>query len=442
MKRRFRWRVTLGFVFVGIWMTAAACEDSSPQDPGDGGVQSDAVTDPDAGDLCGNGVVDDGETCDTNCPASIADCPAPDACEAVTFTGSACTAQCGVTPIESCEDGDGCCPAACDYSSDDDCPDPSLCGNDALDPGETCDSDCPESIADCQSPAACETVSYTGSAATCTALCDTDPITACLNGDGCCPAGCDSGTDDDCANVCGDGQVVGDETCDPPSTCPTQPADCGPLQDCDVATITGDPAQCTAECVITTTSTFVQGDGCCPGSGEFFQDDDCPVSSQAATLCTLINDYRVANGLPAIPVSKSLTAVAEAHTWDHQFNNPDSGAGCNLHSWSSSPPADVSWSGCCYTSDHAQAACMWNKPGEITAGWASSYNSNGYEISVGGTSTPSNCLSSWQGSSAHNDVILNQGMWTSHPWAAVGCSARWNTCHVWFGELTDPNPFP
>lgn len=171
-------------------------------------------------------------------------------------------------------------------------------------------------------------------------------------------------------------------------------------------------------------------------------DDDCPVSDQAATLCTLINDYRVANGLPAIPVSKSLTAVAEAHTWDHHFNNPQAGANCNLHSWSNSPPSGVSWSGCCYTPDHTQAACMWEKPSEITAGWASSYNSNGYEISVGGTSTPNSCLNSWQGSPAHNNVILNLGNWASHPWAAMGCSARWSTCHVWFGELTDPNPYP
>ncbi len=74
--------------------------------------------------------------------------------------------------------------------------------------------------------------------------------------------------------------------------------------------------------------------------------------------------------------------------------------------------------------------------------WASSYNSNGYEVSVKGAATPSSCLNSWKGSPGHNDVILNVGQWASHPWAAVGCSARWDRCNVWFGELTDPNPYP
>lgn len=448
MQRQRRWCVIMSVIFV--WMTIGCGDSTQQQTPEDGSTPSDAVVDgsahpdadvdPDGGPLCGNGVVDVGETCDSTCPESQTDCPASDLCETVEFTGSGCTAQCVVSPIDTCQSGDGCCPSGCDLSSDDDCP--NLCGNGVLEPGENCDANCPASVGDCQNPAVCETVHYTGSAADCSAQCEYDPITLCANGDGCCPTGCDLGTDDDCPNVCGDGVPVGNETCDPPSTCPTQPSDCGPLQACDVATIIGDAALCTAECDISTNQVCAHGDGCCPGGCEYFQDGDCPIPGSGANLCTIINNYRVANGLPTIPVSKALTAVAVAHTWDLHWNNPDAPAGCNLHSWSNNPPANVTWSDCCYTSDHAQAACMWNKPAEITNNWTMSYNSYGYEISASGTDDPATCLSLWQGSMSHNNVILNQDIWATHPWLAIGCSASLSSCSVWFGENTDQNPFP
>ena len=43
--------------------------------------------------------------------------------------------------------------------------------------------------------------------------------------------------------------------------------------------------------------------------------------------------------------------------------HPPSGQ-CNTHSWS----ANARWSACCYTRDHAQARCMWDKPREISRG--------------------------------------------------------------------------
>ena len=56
-------------------------------------------------------------------------------------------------------------------------------------------------------------------------------------------------------------------------------------------------------------------------------------------------------------------------------NKPDAPPECNLHSWSDKGP----WSACCYTPDHAQAQCMWDKPSELT-----NYPGNGYEISAAG----------------------------------------------------------
>lgn len=73
---------------------------------------------------CGNGVVDQGETCDppSTCPAS---CDDGNACTADTLTGSAqnCNAACASTPITACAGGDGCCPAGCLVDTDSDCQD-------------------------------------------------------------------------------------------------------------------------------------------------------------------------------------------------------------------------------------------------------------------------------------------------------------------------------
>lgn len=72
--------------------------------------------------LCGNGTVDPGETCDGNC---VAACDDFDGCTEDTLEGSAltCTAECIYTAvINTCADGDDCCPAGCDRTTDSDCP--------------------------------------------------------------------------------------------------------------------------------------------------------------------------------------------------------------------------------------------------------------------------------------------------------------------------------
>jgi len=125
------------------------------------------------------------------------DCDDADACTVDSLTGSAanCNVACSNTAVVSCADGDGCCPAGCDMASDDDCS--PLCGNGTIDPGETCDpqSMCPTA---CDDGDACTTDALTGSAAMCDALCDNAAITACTNDDGCCAAGCDVDSDNDC----------------------------------------------------------------------------------------------------------------------------------------------------------------------------------------------------------------------------------------------------
>lgn len=159
-------------------------------------------------------------------------------------------------------------------------------------------------------------------------------------------------------------------------------------------------------------------------------------ANSTESLAEVINQYRVEQGLPAIPISVSLTLVAEAHVADLAHNNPVGGQ-CNLHSWSN----QGNWTACCYTSDHAQAHCMWDKPREITDGL---YQGNGYEISAhnSGRMTAQGALAQWQDSAAHHDVILNRGIWFDNDWQAIGAAVSDHFAVVWFGTQPDPAGSP
>jgi hypothetical protein len=126
------------------------------------------------------------------------DCMAPDACTTVTQYGTAsnCNIECQLMSTAMCGAVDGCCPPGCMRPQDNDCPDlPMDCGNNMIDPGETCDGNCPT---ECPS-AMCLTGELVGSAMTCTATCTFSLITMCADGDSCCPEGCE-GMDMDCGS--------------------------------------------------------------------------------------------------------------------------------------------------------------------------------------------------------------------------------------------------
>jgi len=157
------------------------------------------------------------------------------------------------------------------------------------------------------------------------------------------------------------------------------------------------------------------------------------LNAQEAEVATLINAYRIANGLAPIAVSHSLSATGQWHAWDLTANNPVGGS-CNMHSWSGTRPTQ--WNGVCYGSA-ASAAGMWNKPREISTNL---YNSNGYEIAAAdfGTITPAVALTTWQNSPLHSDVILNRGVWGGQVWRSMGVGLVAGYAVVWFGTLVDP----
>lgn len=152
------------------------------------------------------------------------------------------------------------------------------------------------------------------------------------------------------------------------------------------------------------------------------------LNDEERKLYTLILKYRTEKGLRSIPFSSSLTLVAQMHVKDLFNNRPDQG-NCNPHSWSSKG----SWTPCCYSSDHSQAACMWSKPKELT-----SYKGNGYEIAFWASdeATAAEALESWINSPGHNEVIINQGIWKGQ-WNAIGVGLYKNYAVVWFGNELD-----
>lgn len=158
------------------------------------------------------------------------------------------------------------------------------------------------------------------------------------------------------------------------------------------------------------------------------------LTAEEKKLYDQVMAYRKANNLPVIPVSASLTIVAQTHVKDLAEAKPDMGK-CNAHSWSNKGK----WTPCCYTDDHAKAAAMWAKPRELTT-----YKGNGYEIACGSNGccsdfvmTAEYALDSWKGSPGHNGVILNKDPWKTSNWQAIGIGIYKGFAVVWFGEEED-----
>jgi cysteine-rich repeat protein len=224
---------------------------------------------------CGDGKVSGDEICDTaiaatatgGCPTT---CPAVNACTPRIVAGSACTSHCVDAPITTPKSGDGCCPLGADATQDDDCP--AICGNGVIEPGETCDP--MTSCMSCGSTDACLTPMASGSAQTCDAACKLVEVTACKNGDQCCPSGCNRASDDDCPAGCGNGVLEAGETCEANSATPC-PATCDDGKACTVDQRTGSVGNCNVVCTHTAITQVHDGDGCCPPGANLNTDKDC-----------------------------------------------------------------------------------------------------------------------------------------------------------------------
>lgn len=166
-------------------------------------------------------------------------------------------------------------------------------------------------------------------------------------------------------------------------------------------------------------------------SGSREGDSKVCLTGEEQLLYEMIMDYRKSKKLGPIPVSSRLSQVAQLHARDlmesYEFS-PDNR--CNPHSWSTKGK----WSSCCYTSDHKQAKCMWDKPKEITG-----YEGAGYEIAYYSSkgATAQEGLDGWKRSPSHNPLLINSGPWKKIEWNAIGIGIYGSYGIVWFGELPD-----
>lgn len=160
------------------------------------------------------------------------------------------------------------------------------------------------------------------------------------------------------------------------------------------------------------------------------------LSEDEQALYHLITEYRKIYNLPPIPLSKSLTYVAQQHAYDFVENNPETNV-CNLHSWSN----QGKWKGCCYKPSGSNASCMWDKPKELT-----NYIGRGYEISCSVEDpyvmTPDKALKLWKSSPGHLQVIVNKGDWRQVKWNAMGIGMYKGYACVWFGQEVDKDGEP
>jgi cysteine-rich repeat protein len=230
---------------------------------------------------CGDGKVTGDEKCDTAiadgkpgaCPKS---CAPGEACAPQVVQGSACMAACAPLPITMVGVKDGCCPTDPNANATTDVDCKPKCGNGVLEGTETCDP--PSSCAPCTTVNACLAIQSTGSAATCDLKCDQAPITACRNGDHCCPSGCSKNNDNDCSTNCGNRVIDSGETCEAGTNkpCPTATT-CNDNNACTTDTLIGSASNCNAVCNNVLITQPKNSDGCCPSGASTNNDSDCMV---------------------------------------------------------------------------------------------------------------------------------------------------------------------
>jgi hypothetical protein len=166
----------------------------------------------------------------------------------------------------------------------------------------------------------------------------------------------------------------------------------------------------------------------------FSQIPDFCLTRDEYRLYSLINEYRVKNGLGVIPVSRSLCYVAKIHARDLFMNNPDT-AFCSLNSWSDKGK----WTPCCHSAFTPNPACIVNKPKELTK-----YPGEGHEISYYGTENlnPDTILNFWKSTEITRELLLNQKKWSNFTWKAIGIGLYKGYACIWVGDVMDTIPEP
>jgi hypothetical protein len=266
---------------------------------------------------CGDGELQRGEACDVNIAAGAAgacpqSCTSKNPCAPKQRVGQECDTRCEPVPITKAKDGDGCCLGDLDSDEDSDC---GFCGDGVIDRGERCDpiESCP--LPESCTPAdACQNVSYLGDPSSCTARCVASPVEACSSGDGCCPAGCNPNTDQDCSEQCGDGEVDrrAGETCEPGSEDIACPETCDDRDPCTRDLTSGSAENCNLACTHTPITEAVPGDGCCATGDAIDQDCEAACSGDDTSCTTVAKDEQDASTRCQALLAQSSGAQSDA----------------------------------------------------------------------------------------------------------------------------------
>lgn len=166
------------------------------------------------------------------------------------------------------------------------------------------------------------------------------------------------------------------------------------------------------------------------------------LSAEEEALAREVNAFREENGRPPIPLSRSLTLVAQWHAADLAVTGDlrgtdERGMPCGLHSWSDRG----SWTPVCYTDDHLRAEAMWDKPRELTG---NRYFADGYELvyEAEGPILPAGVVEAWTEPAEGRDLLLSRGVWEGGDWRALGVGIAGRYAVVWLGDLPDPDGAP
>ncbi|MBN1198602.1 MAG: SPOR domain-containing protein [Bacteroidales bacterium] len=162
--------------------------------------------------------------------------------------------------------------------------------------------------------------------------------------------------------------------------------------------------------------------------------EDFCVSEAEWKLYRMINEYRHQYDLPPVPLSRSLSYVANTHVKDLFFHHPDIEP-CNFHSWSDKGP----WKAFCYPADEDKKNSVWDKPKEI-----SDYPGKGFEIVYWENNEVviDSVIVFWKSFDYFNGFLMNTGKWEGRQWNAIGVGICQNYAAAWFGEVADPAGIP
>jgi hypothetical protein len=158
----------------------------------------------------------------------------------------------------------------------------------------------------------------------------------------------------------------------------------------------------------------------CDG-GKIFTEKRCAgdeISSPEKELYQIVNEYRVQNDLSQVPLSETLSVVANRHLLDLVINVKSFTHG---------------WSNCAYDmKDQKTWDCVFESPKRLNSGYSGKGYENLYRNKTGNASAIL-AIDAWKKSDIHNSLILNLKTFKDMKFDALGIAINGQYAALWFG---------